>query len=55
LGDSAATSPSGFAFRPAESAYRANWKTEKEWAGTCRQLSGSLDDGTQYVAFFSLH
>ena len=46
---------SGFVFRSAESAYRVNWKTEKEWDGTCRQLSVSLDDGTQYVAFFSFH
>lgn len=46
---------SGFVFQPAESAYQANWKTEREWAGTCRQLSVSLDDGTQYVAFFSFN
>jgi len=45
--------PSGFVYEPAESAYQANWKTEREWAGTCRQLNVSLDDGTQYVAFFS--
>ena len=44
---------SGFVYEPAESAYQANWKTEREWAGTCRQLSVSLDDGTQYVALFS--
>jgi hypothetical protein len=44
---------SGFVFQPAESAYHANWKTEKEWEGTCRQLTVSLDDATQYTAYFS--
>ena len=52
-GGDSTTGSSGFVFQPAESAYQANWKTEREWAGTCRQLSVSLDDGTQYVAFFS--
>ncbi len=28
------------------------WKTDKNWAGTCRQLQVKLADGMQYVANF---
>jgi hypothetical protein len=29
------------------------WKTAKSWAGTCRELSVTLDDGTTHTAKFS--
>ncbi len=44
---------SGFQFVEDESAYQANWKTEKEWAGTCRLLSVSLDDDSVHSALFN--
>jgi hypothetical protein len=44
---------SGFRFVEEESAYQANWKTEKEWAGTCRILSVSLDDDSVHSALFN--
>ncbi len=28
------------------------WKTEKSWAGTCRQLQVTLNDGTVHTANF---
>jgi hypothetical protein len=30
------------------------WKTEKSWAGTCRELTVSLIDGTSHTALFKL-
>ena len=32
--------------------YTYVWKTEKLWAGTCRQLIVRLNDGSERVAFF---
>src|SRR6266511_3839826 len=32
--------------------YTYVWKTEKPWAGTCRQLIVRLNDGSERVAFF---
>src|SRR6266498_3008445 len=32
--------------------YTYVWKTEKSWAGTCRQLIVRLNDGSERVAFF---
>lgn len=32
--------------------YAYVWKTDKSWAGTCRQLSVRLDDGSTHVANF---
>jgi hypothetical protein len=29
------------------------WKTDKSWAGTCRQLTVKLADGTSHYAFFN--
>jgi hypothetical protein len=34
-------------------AYRFNWKTAKAWAGTCRELTLALDDGSEHVASFT--
>jgi hypothetical protein len=33
--------------------YQYVWKTSKEWAGTCRQLTVTLDDGTSHRASFA--
>jgi uncharacterized protein (UPF0333 family) len=32
--------------------YEINWKTEKDWGGTCRELRVLLVDGTTHVAWF---
>lgn len=32
--------------------YSYNWKTQKEWAGTCRQFVLELDDGTKHTTIF---
>jgi hypothetical protein len=32
--------------------YTYVWKTEKEWKGTCRQLTVTLLDGSTHVALF---
>lgn len=32
--------------------YHYNWKTESSWAGTCRQLRVTLNDGSVHVANF---
>jgi len=32
--------------------YNYVWKTEKAWAGTCRQLTLKLKDGTVHLANF---
>jgi Right handed beta helix region len=33
--------------------YSYTWKTEKSWAGTCRQLIVRLSDGTEHMAGFT--
>jgi extracellular elastinolytic metalloproteinase len=33
-------------------AFHYNWKTLEEWAGTCRELVLTRDDGSQHRAFF---
>jgi type 1 glutamine amidotransferase len=35
--------------------YQLNWKTDKAWAGTCRQVTMLLDDGTIHTAHFQLN
>jgi hypothetical protein len=32
--------------------YRYVWKTDKAWAGTCRELNVRLHDGTDHVMNF---
>jgi uncharacterized protein YjbI with pentapeptide repeats len=34
--------------------YTYVWKTDKAWAGTCRQLTLRLSDGTDHIAYFNL-
>ncbi len=44
---------SGLSYDPLADQYNYVWKTEKAWAGTCRQLSVTLVDGSTHTAFFS--
>jgi uncharacterized membrane protein len=39
-------------YAPRADQYSYIWKTEKAWAGTCRQLMISLTDGTTHTALF---
>jgi hypothetical protein len=32
--------------------YTYTWKTEREWEGTCRQLTVGLSDGSEHIALF---
>lgn len=52
----AATSTNGqgaLAYDPSRDEYSYIWKTDKSWAGGCRELTLSLTDGTTHVARFS--
>jgi hypothetical protein len=42
-------------FDPASGLYQYVWKTDKAWAGTCRQLVLMLRDGTVQRASFEFH
>jgi hypothetical protein len=46
------TSASGLRFDPASGQYVYSWKTDKVWAGTCRQLNIRLVDGSSHLATF---
>jgi hypothetical protein len=43
---------SGLTFDPLTGLYIYVWKTDKTWAGTCRQLVVTLADGTTQRANF---
>jgi hypothetical protein len=43
---------SSLSFDPATGQYSYIWKTDKGWAGTCRQLILTLDDGSAHKAYF---
>ncbi len=43
---------SSLTYDPASGQYIYTWKTEKSWAGTCRQLTIKLVDGAEYQANF---
>jgi hypothetical protein len=49
-GEPATTSP--LTYDADSDLYQLNFKTEKSWAGTCRQLLVALDDGTVHRANF---
>jgi len=36
-----------------QSVFHYNWQTLEEWAGTCREVVVTRDDGKQHRAFFS--
>jgi Tol biopolymer transport system component len=46
---------SGLSYDPDTGAYKYNWKTSKDWAGTCRAFDLELADGTHHQALFSFH
>ena len=45
---------SGLTYDAAAGQYVYAWKTEKEWAGTCRKLTVNFRDGTSKQALFKL-
>jgi len=45
---------SSLSYDPASDQYTYVWKTDKAWAGTCRQLVLKLDDGTFHRANFKV-
>ena len=50
---SSAAGASGLSYDPVSDEYTYVWKTEKLWAGTCRQLAVGLRDGTTHRALFN--
>jgi hypothetical protein len=46
------TSNSGLTYDATTDTYTYVWKTDKAWAGQCRELIVRLDDGTDHVAHF---
>lgn len=46
------SSNSGLSYDPATGEYIYVWKTLKSWAGTCRQFTLRLTDGTDHIALF---
>jgi predicted extracellular nuclease len=56
LGDAEETmtaGASGLNYDPATDTYVYIWKTDKDWAGSCRQLTVMLNDGTVQPAIFT--
>ena len=45
---------SSLSYDQATQQYTYTWKTDKGWAGSCRQLVVKLKDGTEHRAFFQL-
>ena len=43
---------SSLSYDPLTDTYNYKWKTDKAWAGTCRQLIVRLNDGTDHIANF---
>ena len=43
---------STLAYDPVTDTYSYVWKTNKDWAGTCRVFTLKLDDGTAHTATF---
>ncbi len=43
---------SGLTYNAGSDQYHYNWKTQKAWEGTCRQLVVKLNDGTEHRANF---
>jgi TolB protein len=43
---------SSLSYDPIADQYVYVWKTDKAWAGTCRQLVAKLNDGTEHLANF---
>lgn len=43
---------SSLAYSPTDGTYTYVWKTDKAWAGSCRDFQLKLDDGTVHTALF---
>jgi hypothetical protein len=43
---------SGLSYDATTGQYSYTWKTDKKWAGSCRQLILKLVDGSEHVAMF---
>ena len=52
--ETVAAGSSGLSYDPLTLQYAYRWKTDKAWAGTCRQLVVRLADGSVHEARFSL-
>jgi predicted extracellular nuclease len=52
--ETATAGSSGLSYDPLTDTYTYVWKTDKAWAGTCRQLLVKMADGTTYAANFRL-
>jgi hypothetical protein len=50
--ETVAAGSSSLSYNPSTDQYSYVWKTDKEWAGTCRQLVVKLNDGTSHRANF---
>ena len=50
--EATATSQAGLSYDPVTRQYTYVWKTQKLWAGTCRQFVLTLADGTSHSALF---
>ena len=46
------TAGASLSYDAASGQYSYTWKTDKSWAGSCRQLTIRLVDGTDHVALF---
>jgi hypothetical protein len=46
---------SGLSYDAGSNQYNYPWKTDRAWAGTCRQLNVRLIDGTEHKANFSFN
>ena len=55
LGPAAAAGGSGIQYDSVNDAYQYNWRTDRQYAQTCRQLVVTLNDGTNHVAYFEFH
>jgi hypothetical protein len=54
LEGTAPTAGSALSYDPVSGVYTYAWKTERAWAGTCRELTVRLDDGQERTARFQL-
>ena len=52
LTDTVSAGGSSLSYDAGSDQYDYVWKTDSSWAGTCRQLTVTLNDGSVHVAFF---
>ena len=50
--ETSAVGSSGLTYDPGTGLYTYLWKTDRAWAGTCRQFVLKLVDGTEHYADF---